>query len=509
MIQHIPFKLIGLFAAVILAVGAIAYYDDTLNHEVGFRGVGMWQDESVDRLANLADQNALPPQIPQGSMEGNLAVNQYENVQVLGHLSVANFGTLMATLNQWVAPKDGPIENRNCGYCHNVANFASDEKYPKVVTRRMFQMTWHINSQWQRHVGNTGVTCWTCHRGQPVPNYRWNLEEEGPQRGQGMLGYMQEQNQANWYAGLSSLPNTALQSYLLDDMNVRVQGQEIYPGHRSSIKQTEWTYSLMMHFSNSLGVNCTYCHNSRRWSSWEQSPLTRTTAWHGIRMVRNLNNTYIASIDGVVPREGAYTSHQRYGPMDDLAKVNCATCHQGAYKPLLGQQMLAQYPVLRASVPQPDPDPDDVRIENGRIQFDGKIQFRLGSAEVLPASDELLDHIATLAKNHAYEIGGLRVAGHTDLQGDARQNFFLSEERASAVVAELRERGVEVPIGSLGYGTLEPTCTDDTPACHRQNRRVEMVIVQEGEALVPADAPEAPPEAVEDGEALEGDAAPE
>ena len=32
---------------------------------------------------------------------------------------------------------------------------------------------------------------------------------------------------------------------------------------RHSIKQTDWTYSLMIHFSQSLGVNCTYCHNSR------------------------------------------------------------------------------------------------------------------------------------------------------------------------------------------------------------------------------------------------------
>jgi len=32
-------------------------------------------------------------------------------------------------------------------------------------------------------------------------------------------------------------------------------------GNRSSIKQTEWTYSLMIHMSESLGVNCTYCHN--------------------------------------------------------------------------------------------------------------------------------------------------------------------------------------------------------------------------------------------------------
>jgi photosynthetic reaction center cytochrome c subunit len=29
--------------------------------------------------------------------------------------------------------------------------------------------------------------------------------------------------------------------------------------------------------------------------------------------------------------------------MGDVAKVNCATCHQGAYKPLYGAQMAKDY----------------------------------------------------------------------------------------------------------------------------------------------------------------------
>ena len=31
-----------------------------------------------------------------------------------------------------------------------------------------------------------------------------------------------------------------------------------------------------------------------------------------------------------------------------MAKVNCATCHQGAYKPLNGAQMLLGHPELAA-----------------------------------------------------------------------------------------------------------------------------------------------------------------
>jgi photosynthetic reaction center cytochrome c subunit len=100
-----------------------------------------------------------------------------------------------------------------------------------------------------------------------------------------------------------------------------------------------------MHMSDSLGVNCTYCHNSRQFSSWEQSPPQRATAWHGIRLARDLNETYMAPLTATFPPE-------RQGPKGDVAKVNCATCHQGAYKPLYGASMLKDYPQFAAPAAQ-------------------------------------------------------------------------------------------------------------------------------------------------------------
>ena len=109
-----------------------------------------------------------------------------------------------------------------------------------------------------------------------------------------------------------------------------------------SIKQAEWTYALMMHFSNALGVNCTYCHNSRAFGDWTQSSPQRTTAWYGIRMVRDLNVDYLTPLTGVFP---AY----RLGQAGDAPKVNCTTCHQGIYKPLYGVSMVQNFPELTHS----------------------------------------------------------------------------------------------------------------------------------------------------------------
>jgi photosynthetic reaction center cytochrome c subunit len=43
----------------------------------------------------------------------------------------------------------------------------------------------------------------------------------------------------------------------------------------------------------------------------------------------------------------------RLGPLGDVPKVGCATCHQGAYKPLYAAPMLKNYPALASASLQP------------------------------------------------------------------------------------------------------------------------------------------------------------
>jgi photosynthetic reaction center cytochrome c subunit len=85
----------------------------------------------------------------------------------------------------------------------------------------------------------------------------------------------------------------------------------------------------MMQMSEALGVNCTYCHMSPRFSDWEESPPARATALRGVRMVRDLNQSYMLPLQDAWPLE-------RLGPMGDGPKIQCSTCHQGAYRPQYG-----------------------------------------------------------------------------------------------------------------------------------------------------------------------------
>lgn len=355
----------GTLAVVLLASGTVAAYHKTQTFAIGYPGVAMQLTETNERLADKVAANQLPLTLPPASEGGALAVNAYKNVQVLGHLTSGNFTRTMTAMTLWVAPQAG------CGYCHapqrdasgkvivnedgypqaDLNNMQSDELYTKRVARRMIQMTQHINADWKQHVQATGVTCWTCHRGNNVPKNIWFDEPDAPSDAK-MVGYRGHQNAPALQNGLSTLPTTFFRAFLAGEENIRVQSPEALPsGNRHSIKETEWTYGLMTHMSNALGVNCTYCHNSRSWQDWSQSPAPRATAWYGIRMVRDLNAAYLEPLLPTYPPN-------RLGPEGDPPKANCTTCHQGAYKPLLGVTMLKDYPVFAEPKPQPPKSAD-------------------------------------------------------------------------------------------------------------------------------------------------------
>jgi photosynthetic reaction center cytochrome c subunit len=311
--------------------------------QIGFRGVGMENVSNPRVTAQLEALNQMPPPPYELTAEeirdSPLAGEVYENVQVLGDLPEVQFTRLMAAITEWVAPEEG------CGYCHNLENLADDSVYTKIVSRRMIQMTWNINENWGNHVQETGVNCYTCHRGKNVPEYIW-FENAGLPAAQGAMGWRNGQNIGSGGVAGTSLPYDPFSAYLVGDEPIRVQVQQALPASTGStggsIQSTEKTYALMLHMSESLGVNCTYCHNSRAFGNWEQSPPARTTAYHGIDMVREMNTDYL------VPLRDTYPEN-RLGPTGDAPKAYCSTCHQGVNKPLLGAPMLEQWPSLAAS----------------------------------------------------------------------------------------------------------------------------------------------------------------
>lgn len=304
--------------------------------QTGYRGTAMGAVVNPRIAGPVEAAQTLPAPIPAIPVAAGapLSKDTYQNVQVLGDLPATELTRTMLAITAWVAPKQG------CAYCHAEGEaLSSDKLYTKVVARKMIAMTRHINADWKNHVAPTGVTCYTCHRGEPVPAQVW-FTAPAPRSAGGSTTESMGQNHPSVAAGLTALGVDPLTPYLLGQTTIRAAGTTALPtGHVASIRQTEGTFGLMVHMSKSLGVNCTHCHNTRAHAEWAESPLTRTQAFHGIHMARELNNQYMVPLTPTFPA-------QRLGALGDVAKVSCATCHQGVNKPLKGAPLLKDHPAL-------------------------------------------------------------------------------------------------------------------------------------------------------------------
>jgi photosynthetic reaction center cytochrome c subunit len=315
----------------------------TASQQQGYRGTGMAQldDGDVVQARLAAGGEPLIHKPARVRQNGPIAGTTYKNVQVLTELPIGEFGRTMTAMTDWVAGKE------SCNYCHVDGNFASDEKYTKVVARRMLQMVRHVNNTWKPHVGETGITCYTCHRGNALPSERWFTP--APDQVKGAFTGHQARNTPSMTVRLAALPNDPYTAFLkgpetVDEIRVAASAalaDRAY-GEGQKAVNAEKTYGLMLHVTQALGVNCTFCHNSRAFASWAESSPQRVTAWKGIRMVRDLNNQFMEPLSPTFPAN----PEGRLGPTGDAAKVNCATCHQGVNKPLKGFQMAKHYPGL-------------------------------------------------------------------------------------------------------------------------------------------------------------------
>jgi photosynthetic reaction center cytochrome c subunit len=389
----------------------------------GFRGTAM-QHTVNPRIAakEAAARPPTPEDAPPASADGPRASQVYQNVKVLGGLSVAEFNRHMNAITQWVSPKEG------CNYCHNGNNFADDSLYTKVVARRMIEMTQALNSQWKVHTGATGVTCYTCHRGQPVPANMW-FKPMVPVRNTApnpALGNDFGQNKAIG-PGVTSLPYDPYSSYLLGDEEIKVYGKEPLPqgiGNGAPIQHAEKTYALMMHFSKSLGQNCTFCHNSQNFAGWVPK---KVTAWHGIRMERDINNTYVVPLTDAFPKD-------RLGSQGDIGKAYCATCHQGQNKPVGGREMAKLYEGLQALTPVallPAPVAEAARS----VLF-----FGVGSHELAADQSKGLEQLLqSLSGNPRSTVF---VSGYHSAAGELAVNQELAKKRAMAVRDALLAAGI-------------------------------------------------------------------
>ena len=104
-----------------------------------------------------------------------------------------------------------------------------------------------------------------------------------------------------------------------------------------------------------------------------------------------------------------------------------------------------------------------------------RIRFETNSAVLSAESSEHLMNIAAILR--AYPRASVTVAGHTDNVGIGAANVALSQARANAVAARLKEAGVAADqVRAEGYGSRKPVADNSTEAGRLHNRRVELEV---------------------------------
>jgi outer membrane protein OmpA-like peptidoglycan-associated protein len=117
--------------------------------------------------------------------------------------------------------------------------------------------------------------------------------------------------------------------------------------------------------------------------------------------------------------------------------------------------------------------------DRGLVLTLGDVLFAVGKAELKPGATRTLDKlVAAMRREPATTV---TIEGHTDSMGRHAYNVTLSQRRADAVRDYLAARGIaRERIATHGLGPDYPVATNATEAGRQQNRRVEVLVQNEG-----------------------------
>lgn len=119
------------------------------------------------------------------------------------------------------------------------------------------------------------------------------------------------------------------------------------------------------------------------------------------------------------------------------------------------------------------------QTNRGLVLTLGDVLFETGKANLLPGAQRAIEKLSEfLLDNPERKV---LIEGHTDNVGSATYNIDLSLRRAQAVKDALIQKGIQSDrIVPKGYGEMYPVAPNSDAAGRQRNRRVEIVILEEG-----------------------------
>jgi outer membrane protein OmpA-like peptidoglycan-associated protein len=121
------------------------------------------------------------------------------------------------------------------------------------------------------------------------------------------------------------------------------------------------------------------------------------------------------------------------------------------------------------------------KTDRGLVVTLGDVLFTTGRADLKSGSRQTLDKLTAFL--NSYPKRNVQIDGFTDNVGGDDYNQSLSERRADSVRDALTHMGIANDrILTRGRGKSSPVGDNDTAAGRQQNRRVEVLILDEGAA---------------------------
>lgn len=115
--------------------------------------------------------------------------------------------------------------------------------------------------------------------------------------------------------------------------------------------------------------------------------------------------------------------------------------------------------------------------EVGHVMRLDNVIFPVGRSKISEDSYSELNLVVDMMKENKTMV--IQLEGHTDYQGNPKDNLKLSKARVESVRSYLTSQGVEKSrVKTKAFGGTMPLSRDNTPEAHRLNRRVELRILE-------------------------------
>jgi outer membrane protein OmpA-like peptidoglycan-associated protein len=197
-------------------------------------------------------------------------------------------------------------------------------------------------------------------------------------------------------------------------------------------------------------------------------------SWYMIPFDKNNNpNELYAGLRHALGQNSVLTFGASLGKIGGPSGLN--------YRAIAGLRFTLYETKTQESLPMPLNTQQAPRVfmKPKQIELTTQVKFEEDSSKLTQEGENLLDEVAEVILKNKNVLKRIQVDGHTNENGQAKHNLWLSLERSRSVKKYLISKGVSPSLlEARGFGHMKPKVSPKDPRSEEINRRVEFNIVQ-------------------------------